>query len=294
MGAGLAAQMEACPTGTRLLAALYAAATCGMAALQGPMAARAQLHFICSLATVVNRKYFWAVLTSAFYRPLQDTLDFMMAAIELQMAADHLAERERELGSTRFLAWAALTAGLANAAFLAFMKGLSNSGTKGAYYVANQGLWPLVTVCMTLRALERPDAMVKVFNIAEVPGRWYPFSFAVGLSALRGSMQWDMLASIAVGHAYRHFGLEALLLPGRRFAAWLESRWPPRGRGPLGALLGGAWVPAEPGGGSGWGGGDWGGAGSRGEPRAGGEGSRRGPAAAEPRLFSGPGRRLGD
>lgn len=243
MGNALAAQLAICPTGTRAVALLYAGTTAALSLSQGPGARNMQLHFLCSLSTVVGKRRFWAALTSVLFRPIQDTLDAVQAAMELHWASQYLSERERELGSGCFLLWTVLTAGCANVAFLALMKGLANSGTKHCERMTNQGLWPIVTVCMTMQALKRPDARVEVFGMAEVPSKWYPVSFAVALSLLRGSMQWDMLSSIAAGHLWVHLGLEALLLPSHAFMARLERAWPQDLVG-LSALLGGRWIPA--------------------------------------------------
>lgn len=307
MGAGLAAQLAPCPAGTRLLMALYAATSGSVAVLAasgGPglkTAARLQLHFLCSLTNVMKRKYFWAALTSMFYRPLQDGMDIIMAVVELQLAAEHLAEREHALGSTRFLAWSALTATCANAVFLVMMKALSSSanGVASARFTMNQGLWPIVSVCMTLKALDAPHTMVKVLGIAEVPSRWYPLSFALAVSALRGSMQWDMLAPIACGHFFRVLPLEDMLVLKRRTAsAWERRRrlqWLPR---LLSRSTGGAWIPAEDPNRHGWFGAyrvdDEEDDGRRRQrPVGGGGGGERG-NGHNFRLFGGEGRRLGD
>ncbi|CAE8723267.1 unnamed protein product, partial [Polarella glacialis] len=73
---------------------------------------------------------------------------------------------------------------------------------------------------------------------------WYPFSLAIGLSAMNGAVQWETFAAIAFGHLYRVLQLESRLLPVRRLAGEIESRWMPKVPGLLVAMLGGRWIPA--------------------------------------------------
>lgn len=173
------------------------------------------------------------------------------------------------------------------------MKGLSNSSElRNRPLMAiqvNQGLWPIITVCMTMQALKQPDVEVSILGLTQVRSQWYPAAFALALSMLRGSMQWDMLASIAAGHLWAQLDLDAWLLPRLRTMWRLERSWPSCWANPLSALLGGRWIPpADGSGGTGRRGGDWGEIGNQGRPlRGGGE---------QPgfQLFGGPGRRLGD
>lgn len=111
MGAALSGQLDGCPVGTRILAALYVGISLSVPTLATGNMQKARLLFLCSLYTVFGRGYFWTLLTSAFFRPLHSAMDIIMAAAELHMARAYLPRQEEELGSTRFLAWAILTTG---------------------------------------------------------------------------------------------------------------------------------------------------------------------------------------
>jgi len=168
-----------------------------------------------------------------------------MALSELYMAKEYLPPCEKEHGTVRFLAWTLLTAGGTNIVFLLLMRLLHSMGTCGSHFYVNQGLWPLILVHITTRALDLPTMPMNVLGLADVPNRWYPLSLAIGLSALNGTVQWDTFAAIAYGYARRFFKLEAKLLLERKHARELEQRWLPRLPGILGACLGGHWVPAD-------------------------------------------------
>lgn len=245
MGAAFAAQLAECPQGTRLLAALYALASVGTPALARRFP-KLNLRFLCCLATVFGRGYASSVFLAPLYRPIQDGMDLVMGAMELQMAAAHLPRRERSLGSLRFLAWVLFSASGANAMFLLLMKLLVQSGNSRVRFHTNQGLWPLIMVCVSLQSLDMPDVPVNVLGLMDVQSKWYPISLAIAHSALNGTVRWETFAAIAFGHAWKLLGLEGHMLPSSHFAAQAERRWVPQLPGLLGAILGGEWIPAGP------------------------------------------------
>lgn len=286
MGSALSAQFQESPVGMRLIAALYVGASGGALAGLFPQTPR---WLLCSLSTVVTRRLVWAVLLSAFYRPLHNARDVVMALTELYMAKSYLPCCERQLGSTRFLAWSLLSTVGVNAIFLSLMELLRRMGTCGTSLCTNQGLWPLVMVHMTTRALELPGVHMNVLGFVDVPSQWYPFSLAIGLSAVNGTFQWETVAAIAYGYAYSMLRLEDRLLLSRRHASMFERNVFPKVPGLLGMLLGGSWIPADnsrpqrhqdPSSGS--------------HLTSGRDGNSTGDADAGFRLFGGMGHRLGD
>mmetsp|Transcript_12779 Transcript_12779/g.22016 ORF Transcript_12779/g.22016 Transcript_12779/m.22016 type:complete len:205 (+) Transcript_12779:2-616(+) len=164
-----------------------------------------------------------------------------MALVELVMSTTSLPQREKQLGSLRFLVWASFVVGGTNAAFLLGMQILSRLGQCDTRFAVNQGLWPLILAVTTHQALERPNIQMQVLGLVDVPSRWYPFSLAVGLSVMQGAVQWETFAAIAFGYVYHKLRLEDRLLLSARSACKFEERFP-RIPGLLGALLGGAWI----------------------------------------------------
>eukprot|EP00928_Gymnodinium_smaydae_P074287 TRINITY_DN57350_c0_g1_i1.p1 TRINITY_DN57350_c0_g1~~TRINITY_DN57350_c0_g1_i1.p1 ORF type:complete len:311 (-),score=54.70 TRINITY_DN57350_c0_g1_i1:52-927(-) len=291
MGSSLAAQLEECPAGVRVLGLFYVLTSAGLPALAAAAPRRhfeLQPHFVCCLWTVKQRRHLWALLASLFYRPCRGPLDALMAFVELSMASSHLPARERELGTTRFLCWSVLTSCLTNAVFLAMMQGLSAVGSKssrGWSWLSNQGLWPLLMTCVTVRSLRLPNAPpANVLGVVDVPHRWYPLSLSIGLSLLGGSVQWDSFAALCYAYVSEAVGLDKQLLPSRRSCERFEGLLAKLGVFWRGRVLGGAWVPAP---------------GDAQGPRSGGRrhdqdfGARDGGGGNIP-LFGGRGYRLGD
>merc|ERR1712137_1515494 len=152
----------------------------------------------------------------------------------------------RELGTLRFLMWAMLTTFGSNATFLAAMQGLSGS-TSGRrfhyfHFLASQGLWPLLMVCITLRSLLYPNVLVDVFGLIKVSNIWYPFGLAAGLS-LNTAVQWDCFTSIGYTYISKALKLEKWLLPSsatvQRVERWIGTRVLQRG------LFGGMWLQSD-------------------------------------------------
>merc|ERR1712048_1009349 len=111
------------------------------------------------------------------------------------------------------------------------MQGLRlSSGSRPFEYVSqtNQGLWPLIMTCVTLRSLKNPDAPANVLGFGMVLQRWYPLSLAAGLSLMGGSVQWDSFAAILFGHLYDVAWIEQRLLPSCARVQQIERRLPQR------------------------------------------------------------------
>lgn len=234
-----AQQWAACPAGTRAIATTYAIVSLGLPAL-ATTAPRAKLHFLCCLWTVRTRRYFWAILASSFYRPLEGALDSLMAVSELSMVAAHLPSQERRLGSIRMLLWTLMATGGTNIVFLAFMEIMRRTSKRNGRQLrlaCNQGLWSLILTNVTLNSLTHPDLPADVLGLVTVKRRWYPLSLAVGLSLFNGSVQWESFAAIAFGYFYAHLRMERLLLGLKLDSA--DRRLEPL----LRRLLGGDWLP---------------------------------------------------
>jgi len=240
MGNLMHTQLRECPAATRLVAALYVAASVGI-----PQVPRMQRHFLCNLSSVQDCKYFWTTLLSVFYRPCYDFNSVLMAGAELSMFASHVPSHERELGTLRFLVWTMLTHMGTNIFFLLSMlllRRTSDRRTKRRYNLfCNQGLWPIIMVCATLSALKNPDVIVNVLGMAEVRARWYPISLVSALSLMNGSVQWDSCAAMAYGYAHESLKLGRRGLPSEARMRTLETRLCRRLL--YQGILGGKWIP---------------------------------------------------
>jgi len=243
MGNALEVQLAECPAATRLVGALYVAVSAGIPVLGG-LAPQLHQHFLCSWWNVSQRGCFWTVLTSAFFRPCLSAVDVLMAGTELSMALSHFPDRERNLGSLRFLSWTLFATCGTNLLFLALMQLLraasdSRSGRDYRFF-HNQGLWAMIMVCVTMRSLKNPDARANVLGMAEVRHKWYPLCLVCGLSLLGGSVQYDSVSAMAYGYVHESLHLDNLV------SCALARGFERRGLGRLLArrgLLGGAWVP---------------------------------------------------
>mmetsp|Transcript_46381 Transcript_46381/g.110469 ORF Transcript_46381/g.110469 Transcript_46381/m.110469 type:complete len:293 (-) Transcript_46381:69-947(-) len=241
-------QLVPLPAGTRLLGGLYLALSCGLSRL--PL--KNQLHFLSCLATVLpgwsTRGLVkptvrpWPLVTAMLYKPVCSAMDFVMALLELNMAAEYLPRRERELGSARLLLWSALATAGSNVMFLSLMAIRRHMGTAGVERSCSQGLWPIIAVATTLQALDHPDRPVNIMGF-RVQGRWYPLSLAVILSAFQGAVQWETFAAIAFGHVSRLLNLEVRALPKASVMASFERRWLAGLTVLLERLTGGEWLP---------------------------------------------------
>ncbi|CAE8630493.1 unnamed protein product [Polarella glacialis] len=244
MGTALRTMWEECPAVSRLLCAGYPLLSIGM-----PMIAKlvpsAPAMFLCCLFTVLQRHYVWALFASMFYRPITHALSVFTMLVEVYLGLACLPERERDLGSCRFLVWALLVTIVVNLCFLAMMFLLDATVGPGHQFWlnSNQGLWPLVIVCITLRSLASPRDPVGVFGMFFVPSRWYPLVLAGLLSLLSGSILWDVLAALAVGYAHDSLRLDRLILSPLRASTLERSCLCGGARKALSCL--GSWVPAQ-------------------------------------------------
>lgn len=243
MGSAMRTMWYDSPAVTKALCAAYPL----LSALV-PLAARRvpslQVSLLCCLFTVLRRGYVWTIFLSFLYRPIHHVLSLVMVLVEVYLSLAYLPEKELELGSTRFLVWLLLTTSVVNASFLFAMALLSYTVNPQYWLSYNQGLCPLLMVCITLRSLASPREPAAVLGIVYVPSRWYPVVLGAVLSTLSGGVLWDVTAALAVGYFYTSLQLDRLL-PSVARAEWLERGW-------LCGLLKhsisrlGVWVPPGP------------------------------------------------
>lgn len=222
MGNALRAHWDRTPAVTRLLCVAYSVLTAAMPLL-AQYAPGARELLLCCLHTVLGRRFAWAIFVSVLYRPISHLLSFLLMFLEVFLSSTYLSERERDLGSSRFSAWLLLTAGAVNMVFLSTMALLTKSAGPQFFFATNQGLWPLLMVCITLRHLANPNEPVSVFGLAFVASKWYPVVLAVILSALNGGFQWDVIAAMVVGYMHNVTRMERLLPSPSQAARWEQS-----------------------------------------------------------------------
>jgi len=242
MGSAMRTLWDDSPAVTRLACAAYPAISAATLVVS-PLVPGARAALLCCLNTVVHRGYVWALCLSALCRPVQHLLSTFMIMVEIYLSLAYLPERERDLGSCRFLGWALATVGAVNVIFLVEMAVLSLLVDAGYQLHCSQGLLSLLVVCITLRSLASPREPVSVFGLAYVPSRWYPVVLFSVLSVLSGGILWDVAAALAVGYAQSSLRVESLL-PSLERASSLERLCPCRGLRRL-AGRAGTWVPAH-------------------------------------------------
>lgn len=242
MGSAMRTLWDDSPAVTRLACAAYP--TLSVATLVvAPLVPSARAAFLCCLHTVFSRRYVWTLCLSMLYRPIQHLLSIFMILVEVYLGLAYLPERERDLGSCRFLGWVVATTGAVNLVFLMETLFLSLLVDSDYQLHCNQGLLALLVVCITLRALAGPREPVSVFGLVYVPSRWYPVVLATVLSVLSGGILWDVAAALAVGYAQASLRAESFL-PSSARAASLERRCL---CGSFRLLVGrlGSWVPVH-------------------------------------------------
>mmetsp|Transcript_96254 Transcript_96254/g.248933 ORF Transcript_96254/g.248933 Transcript_96254/m.248933 type:complete len:290 (-) Transcript_96254:299-1168(-) len=222
MGGAVGLLWDDSPAVTRLLSVGYATLSPGLL-LAARLLPGAGTSLLCCLEVVLGRKCVLPLFLSFIYRPIQNVPSLLMTGLEVYLGLAYLPERERDLGSVRFLAWALLTTVAFNVVFLFSMLLLSVVDSR-LWLNCNQGFWPLIVVCMTLRALMNPREPVSVLNVAYVPSRWYPAMMTVILSVLSGRILWDVCAALAVGYAHDALQLDQILPSPSRVARWERRR----------------------------------------------------------------------
>eukprot|EP00929_Paragymnodinium_shiwhaense_P082523 TRINITY_DN43516_c0_g1_i2.p1 TRINITY_DN43516_c0_g1~~TRINITY_DN43516_c0_g1_i2.p1 ORF type:complete len:289 (+),score=19.12 TRINITY_DN43516_c0_g1_i2:62-928(+) len=249
MGATMSAAWADSPVASRLIACLYLSCTLGLRGLSTvpalqDIAIRTEHRFVSNL-TLASRGQLSGVFLSALYRPVYSIGELVNAIVEIYMASRSLPEREKELGSSRFLLWAALSSICSNVTFLSVMKLLDQRGlATSSRLCCNQGLWPIVMVAQTLTCISLPSVQMDVLGFTQVPSKWYPLSLAVGLSFLNGAVQWETLSAVAFAYVYGLLKLEDRLLPGRSAVDRFERFWLRSFCNAMARVLGGHWVPA--------------------------------------------------
>ena len=243
MGLALS-QLEECPTGTRVLLALYASC-CGapwvLESLGLDTRTTTMNLFACCFVNVFKRKQLAPLLLSVLHRPLYSGSDVMLALTEVQTSAACLPATELELGSLRFWFWLVANTAGSNVFFLLLMAVLQKQGRYSAGLRMNHGLWSVGLCALTRRALDIPDVRTSLLGLVEVPYKWYPFSIALALSLFSGSIQWETFSAVSFAYLWRALRLDGIFLPSASTAAKLEARVPVAG---LRGLLGGWWIYA--------------------------------------------------
>jgi len=170
--------------------------------------------FSCSLRVVFGRFGVWTILMSAFYRPFAGGISFLMLLLELYMGLTFFPAKERELGSCVFAVWALVANVAANLVFLGLMVALSVFDWRQFYTVSNTGLWPLLMVLLSFRALSDPESSTSLWGVVLIPNKWYPFALVALFSLMNGIVMWNLFAAISVGYmayAYPRFHIDRLL-----------------------------------------------------------------------------------
>eukprot|EP00747_Dinoflagellata_sp_TGD_P111717 gnl/TRDRNA2_/TRDRNA2_171286_c0_seq3.p1 gnl/TRDRNA2_/TRDRNA2_171286_c0~~gnl/TRDRNA2_/TRDRNA2_171286_c0_seq3.p1 ORF type:complete len:372 (-),score=64.28 gnl/TRDRNA2_/TRDRNA2_171286_c0_seq3:199-1221(-) len=161
---------------------------------------------------------------------------------EIYMLMAYFPPREKELGSFTFLCWQMLVSGCVNALFLIIMFVLKHvGGDEAAMYEVypNQGMWPMIMVCIALRSLDDPTGSTSFWGIMQIPNKWYPVAIACFFSLMSMRILWEVVAATIVGYMYSRMRIERFL-PSKSRTNRLEQRMCTEHR----LCLGGTWITA--------------------------------------------------
>lgn len=198
------------------------------------------LNLTCNVFTVVNQFKIWTLLTSCFFLPVRNGLGFLSIIIDLWMGMLYFPSQERMCGSTRFLAWVILVNVLINIIYILMMFLMSLAFGPLYEMIPIQGLFGLITVCLTRRSLENPNDSTSFWGLVQIPNVWYPVGFVAFFSLLSMRPLFDLIAALAVGYAYPYLYIESMLPSDSRVNA-VENKFGCAGR----SILGGSWVSAS-------------------------------------------------
>lgn len=192
--------------------------------------------FDCSYWTVVHELHIWTLLIGPFYRPFSSGFAFLMVLFEIFMAMQYFPSRERQMGSTTFLAWMLIVNLFVDVLYVMAMFLMSYSSVMHMVMPIS-GLWPMIMVCLTLRCMSDPSGSTSFWGLVMIPNKFYPLALAAFFCLLSGMRAlWDIFAAVAVGYAYPYLPIERML-PSRTCVSRLEQRLCSGSRG----CLGGQW-----------------------------------------------------
>jgi len=199
--------------------------------------------FACSLSTAWGDKYIWTLLLSPFYTPFGGGMSFLMMLFALYLGLPYLPMKERELGSLSFGLWLLLASCVHNLAFLTFMICLCAIETSKYYATANQGLWPLLMVVMSMQMLNNPEGATSFWGIVQIPNKWYPVALVGFFCLLNQGCMWNLIAGISVGYVgyIRPSLLIDRFLPSTVQLGRIEQRLCRQRY----SCLGGSWLPVS-------------------------------------------------
>jgi hypothetical protein len=211
--------------------------------------------FSCGFATVFRQFHVWTLFLSEFYRSMGGAgggfsggMAFLMILFEVYMAMVYYPPRERDLGSTTFLAWLMLLNAFIALIFcgIMFCMGLVAGDPRGQMMKESsslQGMWPGVLVCLALKSLSDPTGSTSFWGVMMIPNKWYPLALAGFFCLVNGQIMWDFVAALIVSYAYPYLPIERLL-PSRVRAHSFERRFPGCSTGRPRQCLGASWVTA--------------------------------------------------
>lgn len=181
--------------------------------------------FECSFSTVFQNYHVWALFTAPFLGSMEGGgMAFLMILFELYMVMLYFPSRERDLGSTTFLAWFLLVAVFINLIYcLVTFAAWKSAGNAFAPLPRIQGLWPVALVCLTAKCLADPAGSQSFWGLAQIPNKWYPLALVGFFCLINKQIMWNFAAALAVGYGYSYMPIERLL-PSRVQASAVERR----------------------------------------------------------------------
>jgi len=269
---------ESCPSGSRFVLLAYPVLSVVGTVLGGivPYLQQVVLPRCSALVALplLGKGFVWALPLSFLHRQLQFGPAVLTVLFEIWMGLSLLPPCERTLGSTTFLCWLAVMSTLVSTIYILMMVLLSPAMPMGLA-MPIQGLWPVITVCLSVRTLSKPSETYNFWGVVQIEAKWYPALLVTFFSLMSGRICFDLVAAAGIGYAYDRLKLDRLVV-GKWWVAALDRRI--NGEG----FLRGSWIPL-------------GGAPGEAEIESGTGGSSRGGRAGQPafQAFSGSGQRLG-
>jgi len=165
----------------------------------GDLVSVAPKVLLCCIHTIFRSRYVWAVCLSWIYKPAQDFASCFLVLMDVYLAIIYFPRKERQMGSFGFLIWLLYVNTCINLIFLMMMLVLANSNDAFETQ-CNQGLWPMLLVIITRRALKQPSKRFSFLNAVRMHQRWYPLALGALLTGINLRHVWKMIAAFTFGY----------------------------------------------------------------------------------------------
>lgn len=200
------------------------------------------------IGSLYNVEHFmiWTLVLGPFFSPIKSGMSFLMTLMEIYMAMIHFPAKEKDLGSTLFLAWICFMNLLVGLVYMAimFVFSLAYKGTGNELAYLSQsihGFWPMLMLCITTSSMSNPSGTTSLWGLVMIPNKYYPIALAAFFFLFNGMrIMWDFVAALIIGYSYGLLKVDRIM-PSRVRMGQFEQQWCRGGRC---GFLGASWVAA--------------------------------------------------